>query len=158
MTHNRPHAPETAAAQALHYLDKETGAVAPPIHPTSTFARDENYELTGGYNYSRYESPTIDLAEKIICELERGAASQLFGSGLAAIQAVFETIKPGSHVDPDRLLRSAAREPGHPGLWRTLSEGADRSGRAAEPARNGAAHHVAGDGVQELTKTVAGAA
>ena len=50
MSTNRPFAPETAAAQALHYLDKETGAVAPPIHPTSTFARDESYELIGGYN------------------------------------------------------------------------------------------------------------
>ena len=104
MSTNRPHAPETAAAQALHYRDKETGAVAPPIHPTSTFARDENYELTGGYNYSRYESPTIDLAEKIICELERGAGSQLFGSGLAAIQAVFETVKPGSHVVVPKIM------------------------------------------------------
>ena len=104
MSTNRPFAPETAAAQALHYLDKETGAVAPPIHPTSTFARDESYELIGGYNYSRYESPTIDLAESIICALEGGAASRLFGSGLAAIQAVFETIKPGSHVVVPRIM------------------------------------------------------
>jgi len=104
MSTNRPHAPETAAAPALHYLDKETGAVAPPIHPTSTFARDENYQLTGGYNYSRYESPTVDLAEKVICELERGAGSLLFGSGLAAIQAVFETLKPGSHVVAPKIM------------------------------------------------------
>jgi len=50
MSTNRPLAPETAAAQALHFQDKETGAVAPPIHPTSTFARGEDYELIGGYN------------------------------------------------------------------------------------------------------------
>ena len=104
MTTNRPLAPETAAAQALHYLDKETGAVAPPIHPTSTFARDEHYELIGGYNYSRYESPTIDLAESIICRLENGAASRLFGSGLAGIAAVFETLKPGAHVVVPKVM------------------------------------------------------
>ena len=32
---NRPLAPETLAAQALHYLDAATGAVAPPIHPSA---------------------------------------------------------------------------------------------------------------------------
>ena len=104
MSTNRPTAPETAAAQALHFLDKETGAVAPPIHPTSTFARREDYELTGGYNYSRYESPTVDLAEAVICRLENGAASRLFGSGLAGMQAVFETLKPGAHIVVPKVM------------------------------------------------------
>ena len=104
MSSNRPLAPETAAAQAMHYLDKETGAVVPPIHPTSTFARNENYDLIGGYNYSRYESPTIDLAESVICRLEGGAASRLFGSGLAGMQAVFETVKPGAHVVVPKVM------------------------------------------------------
>ena len=104
MSTNRPTAPETAAAQALHFLDKETGAVAPPIHPTSTFARREDYELINGYNYSRYESPTVDLAEAVICRLENGAASRLFGSGLAGMQAVFETLKPGAHIVVPRVM------------------------------------------------------
>jgi cystathionine gamma-synthase len=104
MSTNRPLAPETAAAQALHFQDKETGAVAPPLHPSTTFARDENYELIGGYNYSRYESPTIDLAEAVICRLEGGAASRLFGSGLAGMQAAFETIKPGAHVVVPKVM------------------------------------------------------
>ena len=104
MSTNRPLAPETAAAQALHYQDKETGAVAPPIHPTSTFARNADYDLIGGYNYSRYENPTVDLAEAIICRLENGAVSRLFGSGLAAIAAIFETVKPGGHVVVPRVM------------------------------------------------------
>ena len=104
MSTNRPLGPETVAAQALHFQDKETGAVAPPVHPTSTFARGEDYELIGGYNYSRYESPTIDLAESVICRLENGEASRLFGSGLAGMQAVFETLKPGAHVVVPRVM------------------------------------------------------
>jgi cystathionine gamma-synthase len=104
MSTNRPLAPETCAAQALHYLDAKTGAVAPPLHPSSTFARNEAYELIGGYNYSRYESPTIDLAESVVCHLEQGAASRLFGSGLAGIQAVFETLKPDTHVVVPRVM------------------------------------------------------
>jgi cystathionine gamma-synthase len=101
---NRPTALETDAAQALHYLDPATGAVAPPIHPSSTFVRGDDYELLAGYNYSRYESPTIDLAESIICRLEGGAVSRLFSSGLAAIAAVFETLQPGDHVIVPRVM------------------------------------------------------
>jgi cystathionine gamma-synthase len=104
MRSNRPLAPETNAAQALHYLDRETGAVAPPIHPSSTFARNEDYELISDFNYSRYESPTINLAESVICSLEGAAGSRLFGTGLAGIQAVFETLPPGSHVVVPRIM------------------------------------------------------
>ena len=102
-TRNRPLAPQTNAAQALHYLDAETGAVAPPIHPSSTFARDENYDLIG-FNYSRYESPTINLAERIICSLEDGAGSLLFATGLAGMAAIFETLKPGEHVVVPKIM------------------------------------------------------
>ncbi len=100
---NRPAAPETLAAQAMHFLDEKTGAVAPPIHPSSTFARDEAYELYH-YNYARYENPTGELAEQIISALEGGAASRLFGSGLAGIAAVFETLKPGDHVVVPKIM------------------------------------------------------
>jgi cystathionine gamma-synthase len=104
MRTNRPSHPETDVAQALHYLDERTGAVAPPIHPSSTFARNENYELISQFNYSRYESPTINLAEEIIRKLEGGAVTRLFGTGLAGIAAVFETVKPGSHVVVPRVM------------------------------------------------------
>ena len=101
---NRPLADETDVAQAQHYLDAETGAVAPPIHPTSTFARREDYELISKYIYSRYDSPTISLAESIICKLEGGAATLLYGSGLAGIAAVFETLRTGEHVVVPRIM------------------------------------------------------
>ena len=32
--------PETLAAQALGWVDEATGAVAPPIHPSTTYVRD----------------------------------------------------------------------------------------------------------------------
>ncbi|MEZ5776107.1 MAG: PLP-dependent aspartate aminotransferase family protein [Hyphomicrobiaceae bacterium] len=104
MTTNRPPRPETAAAQALHFLDEKHGAVAPPIHPSSTFARNEGYELIGKYNYSRYESPTIDLAESVISSLEGAAGSRLFSTGLAGIAAIFETLRPGQHVLVPRVM------------------------------------------------------
>lgn len=101
---NRPLADETDVAQAQHYLDPLTGAVAPPIHPSSTFARREDYEQISQYMYSRYDSPTIGLAESIIRKLEGGAATLVFGSGLAGIAAVFETLKTGEHVVVPRVM------------------------------------------------------
>lgn len=101
---NRPLSDETDVAQAHHYLDPQTGAVAPPIHPTSTFARRDDYELISKYIYSRYDSPTISLAEGIVCKLEGGAHSLLFGSGLAGMAAVFETVPSGAHVVVPRIM------------------------------------------------------
>jgi cystathionine gamma-synthase len=101
---NRPVADETDVAQAQHYLDPLTGAVAPPIHPSSTFARRDDYELISKYIYARYDSPTIGLAESIICKLEGGAATLLFGSGLAGIAAIFETLRTGEHVVVPRIM------------------------------------------------------
>ncbi len=37
--------PETLTAQALYYVDLQTGAIIPPIQPSTTVGRDENYEL-----------------------------------------------------------------------------------------------------------------
>jgi cystathionine gamma-synthase len=130
MRTNRPTHPETDVAQALHYLDEKTGAVAPPIHPTSTFARNENYELISQFNYSRYESPTINLAEDIIRNLEGAAVTRLFGTGLAGIAAVFETVKPGSHVVVPRVMYFGAllwlrRLAEHKGLTITQFDQAD---------------------------------
>ena len=85
-------------AQASHYLDGSTRAVVPPVQPSTTFARDEAYELPGGYIYSRYSSPTYAPVEKLLSEIEGGAESLLFSSGLAGAAAVLETLKAGQHL------------------------------------------------------------
>lgn len=38
-------APETRSAQALRQIDTMTGGLSPAIHPSSTYLRDENYQL-----------------------------------------------------------------------------------------------------------------
>ena len=48
--------PETLAAQALHAIDRETGAIVPPVHFATTYARDEHY-ATRGPMYSRDDNP-----------------------------------------------------------------------------------------------------
>ena len=90
--------PETIAAHALRALDPATGAVVPPMYLSTTYARDENYQPLLKENYVRAGNPTLWQAEETITALERGAASLLFASGMAALTTLFETIPQGSHV------------------------------------------------------------
>jgi cystathionine gamma-synthase len=98
-------APETLNAQALHHVDAATGAVSPAIYPSSTFVRDENYELTNArHSYGRAENPGYLVAEKVLAELEGGPAALLFSSGSAAAMAVVQSLKPGDHVVAPKIM------------------------------------------------------
>ena len=87
----------TKIAQGLHYIDPASGAVVPPLHAATTFARDEQNELIG-YIYSRNGSPTTAHAEKMIAELEGAAETLLYASGMGAVAAVIETLNTGERV------------------------------------------------------------
>lgn len=91
--------PETDVVQGMHYLDPNSGAVVPPIMPSTTFARDGNYELvSAGHSYARDENPTFDTAEKMLTCLEGGQGSLLFSSGMAAAGAIVQSLDPGAHI------------------------------------------------------------
>lgn len=90
--------PATLAAQALHRTDKETGAVIPPLHASTTFMRDAQNQLVGAMDYRRPQGPTELHAADILTALEGGSAARLFGSGLAAAAAVFDTVAPGAAI------------------------------------------------------------
>jgi cystathionine gamma-synthase len=96
--------PATVAAQALGWIDEQTRAVAPPLHPSSTFVRDADNQYRSGRNYSRADNPTYDQAEAVLASLENGAAAALFSSGMAAATAVFLSCKPGDHVVVSRVM------------------------------------------------------
>jgi cystathionine gamma-synthase len=99
-----PMKPATVAAQALGWIDETTRAVAPPLHPSSTFIRDEDNGYRSGRNYSRADNPSYDQAEAVLASLENGAAAALFASGMAAANAVFMSLKPGDHVVISRVM------------------------------------------------------
>ncbi len=90
--------PATLAAQALHRTDKETGAVIAPLHASTTFLRDGQNQLVGAMDYRRPQGPTEQHASAILTALEGGADARLFGSGLAAAAAVFDTVQPGAVI------------------------------------------------------------
>jgi cystathionine gamma-synthase len=95
---NRNLRPETLAAHALHATDASTGAVVPPLHLATTFARDENYVPLLKENYQRNGSPNLWQAENLLASLEKGPECLLFPSGMQAIATLFETIPNGAHV------------------------------------------------------------
>ena len=105
MTASKKPAPATLAAQGMHFLDPVTGSVVPPILPSTTFARDEHYELTSAdFSYARDTNPTYATAETLLCELEGGADALLFSSGMSAAAAVIQTLRPGDHLVIPRVM------------------------------------------------------
>ena len=98
-------APETISAQALRQIDSGTGGVTPAIHVSTTYLRDENYELlVPGNSYGRDENPTYVVAENVLRELEGAADALLFSSGTAAAMAVVQSLKPGDHIVAPKVM------------------------------------------------------
>ena len=95
---NRPLSPATKLAQAMRYLDPDSGAIVPPIQSSATYARDENYEIRKPYWYRRDGNVTTSQAETIIADLEGAAESLLFASGMSAATAVIEHLPARAHV------------------------------------------------------------
>ena len=96
--------PATRAAQALHVIDERTGAISPMIDLSSTYARDENYNPRQSYIYGRSGGQTVKHAEAVLANLEGGAASLLFASGMAAFVTLMETLESGDHVVAPQIM------------------------------------------------------
>jgi cystathionine gamma-synthase len=91
--------PATLLAQADHFIDEHTGSVTPPIHHSSTFARDGDYELRShGNSYGRSHNPTNVPAENLLAKLDGGDDALLFSSGLAAATSIFMALSAGDRV------------------------------------------------------------
>ncbi|MGU9956974.1 MAG: trans-sulfuration enzyme family protein [Arenicellales bacterium WSBS_2016_MAG_OTU3] len=95
---------ETLAAQALGNIDPVTRAIVPPLHPSTTFLRDEDGGYASGRSYTRAQNPTYDTPEKLLAQLESGASCRLFASGMAAAIAVFQSLSPGDRVIAPRVM------------------------------------------------------
>ncbi len=102
--------PATRAAQALRHIDSETGAVTPSIQQSSTFARDEEYEVRKGYAYARQGGPTVKQVEEIIADLDEAEGALVFSSGMAAVVTLLETLNTGDHVVAQEVMYHGAKE------------------------------------------------
>src|SRR6476646_19169 len=89
---------ETIAVHAGHDIDPATAAVTPPIHLSTTFAREADGSYRAGFLYSRYSNPNRVALEQCLAALEGGAAASAFASGSSATMTMLHAIGPGSHV------------------------------------------------------------
>jgi cystathionine beta-lyase/cystathionine gamma-synthase len=88
------------ATNAIHVgqePDPATGAIVAPIYQTSTYVYDE-LGKNKGYDYARTNHPNRKALERTLTKLEGGHSAYVFTSGMAGIDAVFRTLRPGDHV------------------------------------------------------------
>jgi cystathionine gamma-synthase len=90
--------PETLAVHAAAEPDESTGAIAPPLHLSTTFRHGPAGERVAHYEYQREANPTQDRLEAALAALEGGAAALAFGSGMAAMNTLLEALPPGAHL------------------------------------------------------------
>lgn len=90
--------PETLAVHAGARRDATTGAVTPPLQLSTTFERAADGTFPHGFTYIRDANPNRVALEEALAALEGGTTGIAFASGMAAIAALFHTLRPGDHV------------------------------------------------------------
>ncbi len=121
--------PGTLAVHAGQEPDETTGAIAPPIYQTSTFAQEGVGRPTGGWEYARTGNPTRQRLEDAIAALEDGTHGLAFASGSAAAAAIAGLVRPGERVlisddvygGTYRLFERVLRDMGVDAVWLDLS-------------------------------------
>ncbi len=83
--------------RVIHHKENfsgETGAIMPPIFPTSTFVHGNE----GGFDYTRSGNPNFRILESVLSDLEECQFGSVFGSGVAAITAIVSSLKAGDLI------------------------------------------------------------
>ncbi|MCK6371814.1 MAG: PLP-dependent aspartate aminotransferase family protein [Gammaproteobacteria bacterium] len=80
--------------------DPVTGSILTPIYQTTTYVQESvDKYLARGYSYSRSGNPTVRALERKLADLEGGADCTCYGTGMAALQALYLAfLKAGDHV------------------------------------------------------------
>lgn len=89
---------ETLAIHAGNHTDEGSNAVIQPIIMSTTFVRGAEGDYPKGYIYSRAANPNRAALENVLAKLEMGEDAAAFSSGNAAGMAVFQSLKPGTHI------------------------------------------------------------
>ncbi|MEZ5566355.1 MAG: PLP-dependent aspartate aminotransferase family protein [Gammaproteobacteria bacterium] len=80
--------------------DPVTGSILTPIYQTTTYVQESvDRYMEKGYSYSRSANPTVRALELKITDLEGGADTICFGTGMAAINGLFlACLNAGDHA------------------------------------------------------------
>lgn len=97
---------ETLAVHGGQTPDSVTGAIATPIYRTTAYQFNDSEHARklfaleeAGNIYSRIMNPTVDVFEKRVALLERGAAAVALSSGMAAISfSILNIARAGDHI------------------------------------------------------------
>lgn len=89
---------ETIAVHAGAEPDPATGAIAPPIHLSTTFEHGPAAELLHGFIYVRDDNPTQQRLESALAAVHGATAALHLASGMAAATALFQALPPGAHT------------------------------------------------------------
>lgn len=95
---NNPRHLETACVHAGHAPDAAVGAISPPIHLSTTFARAADGSYPQGFSYTRAANPNRAQLEDCLATLEGGTESLAFSSGVAAAMTMFQAFAPDDHI------------------------------------------------------------
>jgi cystathionine gamma-lyase len=87
----------TLAVHAGQRPDPSTGAIMTPIYQSSTYVQ-EAPGVHQGYEYSRVHNPTRTALEENLAALEGARHGICFASGVAGIDAMMKSLRPGDHV------------------------------------------------------------
>jgi cystathionine gamma-synthase len=88
---------DTLAVHAGAEPDSATGAVAPPIHLSTTFLHGAGDD-PAAFSYQRDDNPTQRRLETALAALEGGKRALAYASGMAAVAAVLDTLQRGQRV------------------------------------------------------------
>jgi cystathionine gamma-synthase len=131
---------ETLAVHAGAEPDELTGAVAPPIYQTSTYAQDGVGRPRRGFEYARTQNPTRERFERAVAALEGGGFGIAFASGSATTAALAELAGPDDEIvigddvygGTFRYLERVRRPTGVQARYVDLAEGPDPLWEALE--------------------------
>ncbi|MBT8316214.1 MAG: aminotransferase class V-fold PLP-dependent enzyme [Lutibacter sp.] len=89
---------ETLAIKSTENQMSNIESVSTPIYLSSTYKRNSDGTYNNDLIYSRNENPNRKIIEYSIAQLERGKHSFAFSSGMAAVSAIFQSLKTGDHI------------------------------------------------------------
>jgi len=102
----------------------EQGSLHKPVHTSVAFGYNDARQLASvfqgkepGFRYGRQGNPTVSALEDKITKMEDGVASLCFGTGMAAIGALFQALlKAGDHIVSSSFLFGNTNS-----LWQTVA-------------------------------------
>ena len=102
----------------------EQGSLHKPIHTSVAFGYGDARQLASvfqgkepGFRYGRQGNPTVAALEDKITRMEAGVATLCFGTGMAAIGALFQALlKAGDHIVSSSFLFGNTNS-----LWQTVA-------------------------------------